>query len=567
MKIFHKAKLLLAPFLAAALALGFSIPLALAANPVINNVTYSPDPFYFNVPGQSATMNISYAYNTGGYATGPVIEQIKNEQDQVVYEWGNYGADTKTTGNYSLTWDGKYKTGGANDGQYVPDGKYKLFLRSETASPPAAEYTSPLFTAKQCVASTIALLSQPPAVYYTTGGGQYTLNYNLIAGTSSVIKVEYKVKGPLNNNPVEQLAGTNVHAADGNYAISWNGLINNNTATAGTYQWSLAAISSVNGFSVNGTVLTGNFTVSNSAAPSPTVSNLSATPNPYDPNNGTMTFSYTLAGSLGTTNIYAAIYNLNDLNTVVDNWDFPGQTSGTIPVSWDGKNTGGNKVDEGSYIFKVWGNDGNFQVVPQQVGFTVQKGTTPPPQGKCAGFTDVSAGSSDCAAIEYVKSIGAMTGNPDGTFAPTDLLQRDQIAKIVLVTFNKFNNQSNYCNSVNPFPDVTDNEWSYQYICRGKALDMITGYKSGADAGFYRPARSVNRVEFLAMLLRNLNEQMPGNSDFSYSDVSVNQWYTGYAKYSYDHSLFTGTKLYPTNFTTRVQVAQVIYKLHDLGKI
>ena len=35
---------------------------------------------------------------------------------------------------------------------------------------------------------------------------------------------------------------------------------------------------------------------------------------------------------------------------------------------------------------------------------------------------------------------------------------------------------------------------------------MITGYKSGADAGFYRPARSVNRVEFLAMLLRNLNE-------------------------------------------------------------
>jgi flagellar hook assembly protein FlgD len=569
MRILSKAKLLLLPFLAAILAVGLAIPAALAANPVIQNVTYSPDPFYHSIPTQTPVMTFVYSFNSGGAIQflAPVIEQIKNEQNQVVYEWGSVGADNKLTSQYTLTWDGKYKTGGASDGQYVPDGKYKLYLYSETASLPAAEFTSPLFSVAKAVAPAISLISQPPSIYYTGNGGNYTINYQLTKGSGSVVAVRLRIKGPMNNNPVEYVVATNSNNADGNYTISWDGLLNNNTPAASEYSWSITPTASINAMSMDGNVLTGNFTVSNQSAPNPTLSTLTATPNPYDINDGGMTFSYMLNGSLGTTSINAAIYNVNDLNTTVKTWNFTNQASGTNSVSWDGKNASNTKVDEGSYIFKVWGNDGNFQIVPQQVGFTVEKGTTPPPAGNCAGFTDVQATSSDCDAITYVKSIGAMTGNPDGTFAPSDLLQRDQIAKIVLMTFNKFNTQSNYCAGVNPFPDVNENEWSYQYICRGKGLGMITGYQAGADAGYYRPARSVNRVEFLALLLRNLSDVMPGNGDFSYSDVPINQWYTGYAKYSYDHSLFTGTKLYPTNFTTRVQVAQVIYKLHELGKI
>ena len=96
---------------------------------------------------------------------------------------------------------------------------------------------------------------------------------------------------------------------------------------------------------------------------------------------------------------------------------------------------------------------------------------------------------------------------------------------------------------------------------------MITGYKSGVDAGYYRPSRSVNRVEFLALILRNVNDTMPGTGSTSYADVASGQWYSGFAKYSYDHSLFSGTRLYPTNQVTRVEVARVIYKLNQQGKI
>jgi hypothetical protein len=204
------------------------------------------------------------------------------------------------------------------------------------------------------------------------------------------------------------------------------------------------------------------------------------------------------------------------------------------------------------------GNISDALIIPS---FTI---LTVPNINKCSGFTDVNITDADCAAISYVKSSGAMTGNPDGTFDPAGLLQRDQIAKIALETFNKFNNTTNYCAGQNPFPDVTETSWSYQYICRAKALAVVTGYLAGPDAGYYRPARSVNRAEFLAIILRNLGEIMPSGA--SYSDVPADSWFAGYAKYSMNNSLFTGTKLYPENFTTRREVAQVLYKLHNQGK-
>ncbi len=212
------------------------------------------------------------------------------------------------------------------------------------------------------------------------------------------------------------------------------------------------------------------------------------------------------------------------------------------------------------------GNVSAWLAIPS---FTITTSSVNPPvtpTDYCAGFSDVSETDSDCDAIEYVKSIGAMTGNPNGTFEPAANLQRDQVAKISLETFDLFSSSKNYC-SGNPFPDVTTNEWSYQYICRGVALGMITGYASGADAGYYRPARSVNRVEFLALILRNVDETMPGLNSSSYKDVAAGLWYSGYAKYSYDNSLFTGASLYPDRFVTRREVAKAIFQLHELGKI
>ncbi len=68
-------------------------------------------------------------------------------------------------------------------------------------------------------------------------------------------------------------------------------------------------------------------------------------------------------------------------------------------------------------------------------------------------------------------------------------------------------------------------------------------------------------------MLRNLNEPMPSIHSVSYADVPTGQWFSGFAKYSYDNGLFSGINLYPGQATTRDEVAVVIYKLHLLGKI
>ncbi len=531
----------------------------------ITDVSIVPKPFYTQVPNANIqpVQTITYTLTTENAGdTLTVSEAIINAQDEVVNQFGVNGQSFKATGTYTLaTWNGKYNVG-ANSGNYVPDGMYRFRVTTSDGK----TYVSDAYGVYATVVPALSLVNTPSTLYYSGGGAAFDVNYNLKKNSSSTVNVKLKIVGPTTNPSTREIS--DVKAADGNYLISWDGKMNGQNAAAGTYTWTLSGVGVVKNaqdYNVDSNVLSGSLTVSAYQQPNPTLTELSVSPNPYDPADGNATLTYKLNGSYGFTTVEAAIYSVNDYNNALKSWSFGNQASGPVSMSWDGRNSNNTILANGSYAFKVWGTDGSFTMVPQQTSFTITAaGQT---GNNCAGFIDVDEASTDCDAISYVKSIGAMTGNPNGTFDPSGILQRDQIAKISLETFNLFNSSSDYCSNENPFPDLTKSEWSYQYICRGKDLGMITGYKSGADAGYYRPARSVNRVEFLALILRNLNETMPGIISVSYSDVASGQWYSGYAKYSYDHSLFTGSKLYPTNFVTRVEVARVLYKLHEQGKI
>lgn len=192
--------------------------------------------------------------------------------------------------------------------------------------------------------------------------------------------------------------------------------------------------------------------------------------------------------------------------------------------------------------------------------------TSTTPSNSCAGFTDLSAQDPNCDAITFVKQIGAMTGTPNGNFDAEGLIQRDQIAKIALETFKLYDDQQSYCQGgVSGFPDVTLKDWSFQYACRAKALGVITGYLSGPDAGYFRPSRFLSRAEFLAIILRNLKESLPSGT--SYTDVSVNDWFSAYARFSFNNNLYPGDTLFPEKSVTRREAAVILFKLHQLGKI
>jgi flagellar hook assembly protein FlgD len=556
----------------AMLALSLWIPSAFAVNvaSTVSALNVSPDPFYTSVPNVSPypTTTLSYNLNKGGYASSMVTEQVKDADGNIVYYWGtDIAEDTKTDadGTINLTWDGKANTG-SGSGQFVPTGTYTFYVKSHVGTPPDSEATK-TFKVEKTVVPSINLFTAAPAIYYK-GTGNYTLNYVLAIGSGSTPIVHLTINGPKNNSPKDVILTKDSITQDGNYTIEWDGKINGTAAPEGDYSFKLNATNLVNGNTISSTDINGTFKVSNNQQPSPAISDVKATPVSFDNNKESVGFSYNLNNSLGLTTINAAVYLSTDLNKAIQSWQFTTQASGSNTITWDGKDKDKALAKEGNYIFKVWGTDGSFSLVPQQVSFTISPVVTPvPTDEKCEGFTDLKATDADCEAVKYVKSLGAMTGNPDGTFAPDDILQRDQVAKIVLETFGLFNKQTDYCLGTAAFPDVLEAEWSYQYICQGKILKMITGYVSGVDNGFYRPARTVNRVEFLALVLRNLDETMPADTSTSYSDVEAGNWYSGYAKFAKDNSLFTGSKLNPTNFVSRREVASIIYKLHQKGKI
>ena len=303
------------------------------------------------------------------------------------------------------------------------------------------------------------------------------------------------------------------------------------------------------------------------ATTAPTISGLGASPSTFSPDaDGTDDSTEVTFDIDQNADVTVTVLDASDVE-VVKLSDNLAMSAGSVSVDWDGKNASSDVVEDGTYKVKVdASNAGGDDTATVNVEVDNSEEPEPSEEG-CGGYSDVPASHSDCDAIEYVQSIGAMTGNPDGTFEPMAYLQRDQVAKISLETYSLFNDSSDYCQGNDPFPDVPVAQWSYQYICRGVDLGMITGYLEGDDAGFYRPSRSVNRVEFLALILRNNSDTMPSTSSSSYDDVESGQWYSGYAKYSYDNSLFEGNDLKPTMFTKRVEVARVIYKLDQLGKL
>ncbi len=496
----------------------------------------------------------NYTFSYGGIGSNASITaSIIDSNNAIKKSWNFTGAQLGASGIKVITWDGR-----DTNGTIVPEAFYKFQVSGFND---AATKLGPITSSNFSVTYYTVSLSVSKDPFNPDADGSLNISYTVYGPGNASQKISLTILPVPNPN-------NNIYANFQNYPAtpSKQGSMTANvlwTPAPGIPDGEYAVNAQIVGLK---TIYARQFSISHT--PSLSIPDISPVGGDYNPTLGSAAFSTNLANVKTTATINAAIYtNNNQIKT----WTYDSQKNGNLNFVWDGKNSG-NYVTSGQYTFKVWGAEGNIAIPTQQKTFQVYTpaNSNPNPNlipvSMCAGFPDIDHLSPDCEAVTYVKSIGAMTGYDNGTFGPNDVLRRNQIAKIVLTTFKLYNQNVNYCVE-NPFPDVTPVEWSYQYICLGKSLNVITGYKTGVDAGKFIPARSVNRAEFLGLLLRNLKEQMPANNTSSYLDVALNQWFTGFAKYSYDHSLFSGPNLYPLNVVTRVEVARVLYQLHNLGKI
>ncbi|MDD5056173.1 MAG: S-layer homology domain-containing protein [Candidatus Peribacteraceae bacterium] len=112
-----------------------------------------------------------------------------------------------------------------------------------------------------------------------------------------------------------------------------------------------------------------------------------------------------------------------------------------------------------------------------------------------AGFSDITA-SPYGNAIQNLEKLNVVQGYDDGTFRPTRTINRAELLTILMNARYPDDAPSD----LRCFKDldVRVPQWFAKPVCLGKDLGVVTGYPDGA----FRPGRSVNLVEALAMTFR-----------------------------------------------------------------
>ncbi len=137
------------------------------------------------------------------------------------------------------------------------------------------------------------------------------------------------------------------------------------------------------------------------------------------------------------------------------------------------------------------------------------------------GYTDASRFSTaESAAISVLTDIGAVSGNPDGSFAAHRTLNRAEFAKIALLILP---GERDFGEGRTCFPDVTANDWFSPYVCYAKDIGAIEGNPDG----LFHPEREVNYAEAAKIIVELFGY------GYTIPEPAPNErwaWYTGYIK-------------------------------------
>lgn len=171
-------------------------------------------------------------------------------------------------------------------------------------------------------------------------------------------------------------------------------------------------------------------------------------------------------------------------------------------------------------------------------------------------FSDLTSVSLVGRAANNLATRGIIQGFPDGQFKANLPVNRAEAAKFLL---NAASIQVSGVTRQPPvFWDTTSGAWYTPFIEGAAYRGIINGYHDGS----FRPAQSVNTVEFLKMLSLTfgLQESLP----YPYRDVPKDAWFERYAGIASFYDLFPGRSmdmLYPERTVTREEIAVAIYNM------
>lgn len=173
-----------------------------------------------------------------------------------------------------------------------------------------------------------------------------------------------------------------------------------------------------------------------------------------------------------------------------------------------------------------------------------------------SAFSDVALTDEYVLAIRFLSEVSILNGYPDGTFKPDQPVNRAEALKLIL----KSAATSPETIPAKPvFSDVYAEDWFFTYVQEAHQLKIVEGDQKGA---FFRPARPVNRAEFLKMLfLAHGIKTEPLTPQPTYNDVPKKAWFFAYMNQGAALGLISAShnRLYPGEVLTRGEVSEILY--------
>ncbi len=179
-------------------------------------------------------------------------------------------------------------------------------------------------------------------------------------------------------------------------------------------------------------------------------------------------------------------------------------------------------------------------------------------------FSDVSVDHPYYNAIILLRYQGLLKGYPDNTFRPDQPLNRVEALKLI---FELASIDLNTGVAPASFTDIEKSTWYTSYLNRAVFLEIVGGYPDGS----FKPAQSVNLVEFLKMLeiAQKADLSKTNLSQIPYGDVRPGEWYSKYVNFAKINGLVdadTSNNIRPAEPLTRGRAAEIIRRYGNFLK-
>lgn len=172
-------------------------------------------------------------------------------------------------------------------------------------------------------------------------------------------------------------------------------------------------------------------------------------------------------------------------------------------------------------------------------------------------FSDVPTSHAHFTAIKKLSELGIVSGYADGSFKPEKSVSRVEAAKMIVLGLSLGESPANTLS----FSDTSNNDWYSTFVGRLLNMEVVKGYSDGS----YKPNQTVNRAEYLKMLLLAKQFAIPSLPLVSapYNDAATDAWFSPYAQITKEKNLLDAptNEIFPSAGMTRGDVAETIYRL------